>query len=335
MADAGHAGLDAGLDAGLAREVLKRAQFCIFAKEAPTTLPAYSTDTDFAYFFFNDAMGQRSGLDPHGLTTAGRNAKTDFPEDHGSYFEDDAAVVKRYQAPAVLDVVEPWRTPLTVTLNHTRKTAITAPLPSQGAPEPELDVHTPTARCGGVGVARDQGGCRADEHEHAVQQQPYMLGVFTPYDDVSLGITTFRASELPPALPTLPSVTDAWYDAAFEHLPVATAVFPNTTPVIAHASGDGHCIPLLLENALGRAAGEQFRTRAAEMLRDVQCAVAAAEPGALVRPLESWESFTTTATSGTAEEDSASSTPTSAPVNCNLFLVLVPSTKHPTGVHPT
>ena len=48
----------------------------------------------------------------------------------------------------VLDLVEPWVTPLLTTINHTRKTAIALP-----------------------------------------DGQRFMLGVFFPHDDVSLGVT--------------------------------------------------------------------------------------------------------------------------------------------------
>ena len=330
--------------AGLTREVLQRARFVIFAKEAPTTLPEYDVDTDFCYCriektpspvgtvmsasvcpacvcavpgptrsrncvcalfladYFNDAMGQRSGMCPALLTTACRNAKADFPEDHlgkretqrpmqaetkrereserkrspsprrlrsrrgphpqqqvnhvtfdityhlrpntvpvclshctgpydvpykvslhilplpqdlpphpppwsplpiflagarisswdkavpppgganegegigrgcshlpdspramlhhttTGYFQDDAAVMGSHPAPAVLDVIEPWQTPLTVTINHTRKTAIRVTSAGDG----ESD---------GVG-------------------ELFVLGVFHPYDDMALGTAT-------------------------------------------------------------------------------------------------------------------------------------------------
>ena len=39
--------------AGLTREVLQRARFVIFAKEAPATLPEYDVDTDFCYCRIN------------------------------------------------------------------------------------------------------------------------------------------------------------------------------------------------------------------------------------------------------------------------------------------
>lgn len=45
----------------------------------------------FPYFYFSDVMQTLSGLAPSFLT-AGRNAKTDFPEDYKAYFEDDVDV---------------------------------------------------------------------------------------------------------------------------------------------------------------------------------------------------------------------------------------------------
>eukprot|EP01046_Picozoa_sp_COSAG06_P084984 COSAG06_NODE_31729_length_516_cov_1.786571_1_plen_97_part_01 len=36
----------------LARQVLKRAKFCVFSKTAPDSLPAFDVDKDFAYHYF-------------------------------------------------------------------------------------------------------------------------------------------------------------------------------------------------------------------------------------------------------------------------------------------
>ena len=67
---------------------MKSAPFVVFAKEAPKSLDDFSMDDAFTYFYFNDVMQKLSGLDPSFLT-AGRNAKTDFPEDYEAYFVDD------------------------------------------------------------------------------------------------------------------------------------------------------------------------------------------------------------------------------------------------------
>lgn len=107
----------------LAREVLQRAPFVVFAKQAPAeqlsdvvsrdpvpgTAGGYDADLDFMYFYFNDAMGFESGLSPKELVGGGpdgsprRNAKTDFPTDYAQYFEDDMAVMEGYPAPLVRD----------------------------------------------------------------------------------------------------------------------------------------------------------------------------------------------------------------------------------------
>ena len=60
-----------------------------------------------------------------------------------------------------------------------------------------------------------------------------MLGVFFPYDDVSLGVTRFRAGPLPARLPPadeVASLTDEWCDAALANLPMPTLVYENARP---------------------------------------------------------------------------------------------------------
>lgn len=52
--------------------------------------------------------------------------------------------------------------------------------------------------------------------------QNFMLGCFGPHDDIELGITSFRATVLPPALDPIQNVPDDWYKAAFQQLPLAT-----------------------------------------------------------------------------------------------------------------
>ena len=116
------------------------------------------------------------------------------------------------------------------------------------------------------------------------------------------GITRLRAGELPPPLPPLARVPERWCDAAVEQLPVSTIVYLNgdpagTTPVASGAApdGDGEGPPAvsaapqaLLINALARAAGDAFLHSAAEAFRLSWATTA--EPGATVRPIESWES---------------------------------------------
>lgn len=232
---------DAQQDRTLARQVLKRAQFCIFSKAAPSTLPDYDVEKDFSYFYFNDAMASRSGLSVAGLTAGVRNAKSDFPEDYAGYFRDDAKVCMEYKAPKVLDVTEPWVTPLLSTINHTRKTAIELP-----------------------------------------DGRRYMLGVFFPHDDVSLGVTRFRAGPLPAALPhnEVAGLSDDWCEVALQELPLPTFVYMT-----------GANPPLLLrENAAADAGGKAMEARALATLSKLDDEWAsAAEPGAAIRPIESWE----------------------------------------------
>ena len=93
--------------------------------------------------------------------------------------------LSEYKAPQVLEVTEPWVTPLLSTINHTRKTAIELP-----------------------------------------DGKRYMLGVFFPHDDVSLGVTRFRAGPLPAALPEkeVAGLSDDWCEAALQQLPLPTFV---------------------------------------------------------------------------------------------------------------
>jgi hypothetical protein len=126
-------------------------------------------------------MQHFSGISPSFLTTTGdRNAKTDFPVDYEAYFQDDAAVCQEYPHPKVKVITERWITPAMTTIVETRKTAM------------------------------------------MIQQNGklFMLGrSFAPHDDVELGITTFRASQLPPVTEDLAHVPLAWYTEAFRQLP--------------------------------------------------------------------------------------------------------------------
>lgn len=67
--------------------------------------------------------------------------------------------------------------------------------------------------------------------------QNYMLGCFGPHDDIELGITTFRATMLPPVLEPIKHVTDGWYEAAFQQLPFATTLI-NTDDMTVIAAND-------------------------------------------------------------------------------------------------
>jgi hypothetical protein len=170
---------------------LKTAPFVIFSKTAPDTLPDYNEDTDFTYYFFNDAMMRESGLDPHFLTPD-RNAKTDFPpEDYPAYFLDDVAVCIDYPFPKYKIITEPWSPPGTSTIVETRKTSV------------------------------------------QILDQLFMLGWFSPHDDVELGVTTFKADKVPETLPLLDHVPSDWYEGAFDQLPLAIRVIN---------SGDGTTI---------------------------------------------------------------------------------------------
>ena len=142
----------------------------------------------------------------------------------------------------MLDIIEPWVTPLLSTINHTRKTAIE--LPGSG--------------------------------------ERYMLGVFFPHDDVSLGVTRFRAGPLPAPLPQdeVADLTDEWCDAALRQLPMAVFVYEH-----------GQSPPaLLVSNDAAAAGGAVMEARAVAALEKLEAEWAsAAEPGAAVRPVESWE----------------------------------------------
>ncbi|KAJ1638502.1 hypothetical protein T492DRAFT_833631 [Pavlovales sp. CCMP2436] len=58
----------------------------------------------------------------------------------------------------------------------------------------------------------------------------YLLGCGAPYDEIELGVSSYRASNLPsffhPLTNTLPH---AWYEAMWEHLPHATFMVANMT----------------------------------------------------------------------------------------------------------
>mmetsp|Transcript_18882 Transcript_18882/g.23186 ORF Transcript_18882/g.23186 Transcript_18882/m.23186 type:complete len:186 (+) Transcript_18882:72-629(+) len=152
-------------DNALLSLALKSAPFVIFSKTAPAMLPDYNEDTDFTYFFFNDAMQRESGISPHFLTPD-RNAKTDFPpEDYPGYFADDVAVCMEYPFPKFKVITEPWSTPATITIVETRKTSV------------------------------------------EISDQLYMLGWFAPHDDIALGITKFKASQVPEALEPLEHIS--------------------------------------------------------------------------------------------------------------------------------
>lgn len=163
--------------------VMEHAPFIIFSKTAPSMLPAYDTDKDFTYFYFNRRMDEISGLQRATLANSVRNAKTDFPEDFEQYFRDDAEVVTDYAFPKYKYIVEPWNCPGMNTINHTHKTGV------------------------------EIGGSR------------FMLGCFTPFDDVHMGATLMRHRPLPPPVALLLHVPDTWFEEAFSQLPIPVAVF--------------------------------------------------------------------------------------------------------------
>jgi hypothetical protein len=53
----------------------------------------------------------------------------------------------------------------------------------------------------------------------------FMLGCFTPFDDVHMGVTTMRHRPLPLSLDPLPHVPVDWFEDAFMQLPLAAALF--------------------------------------------------------------------------------------------------------------
>jgi hypothetical protein len=57
-----------------------------------------------------------------------------------------------------------------------------------------------------------------------IQGETYVIGTFAPFDDVELGITTFRARYLPRELPDPDVVPLRWFEGAFENLPLPVAV---------------------------------------------------------------------------------------------------------------
>jgi hypothetical protein len=152
-----------------------------------------------------------------------------------------------YPAPKVLDLTEPWATPLLSSVNRTRKTAIAL-----------------------TNGERFMLGTR--------------LGTFFPYDDVSLGVTTFRAGPLPPPLPEdeVTGLSDEWCDAALWNLPLATLVY--------RTGGAGGALELLRDNTLATS-DPTLAQRALAVVKQLDAEWASvAEQGAVDQaPPESWE----------------------------------------------
>ncbi|KAL7563230.1 hypothetical protein ACA910_015722 [Epithemia clementina (nom. ined.)] len=195
---------------------LRRAPFCIFSKRAPATLPHYyNVDKDFTYYFYSDFMKQVSGLSPSFLTTTTtrndgpRNAKTDFPVGYEKHFQDDVDVCTKYLFPKVKIITEPWTSPALTTVVETRKTCIRITSNDDRNNNQEQEGSTTTT---------------TTTTETDDKSELYMLGCFCPHDDVELGVTSFKATFLPPRLDPLPHVPSHWYAQAFEQLPMAVRI---------------------------------------------------------------------------------------------------------------
>eukprot|EP00466_Bigelowiella_natans_P004412 jgi/Bigna1/69743/fgenesh1_pg.9_\ len=173
---------------------IKRSPFVIYAKSTPSTLPMYNEDTDFCYFFFSDSMKDIYGVSPHILTSSGRNAKTEHPEDYKEYFKDDVGVCQRFRHPKVKRIAVNWQMPAMHTTLLMRKTAM------------------------------DFGTDR------------YMLGCFSPFDDLELGVTSFRACRLPQQQQELEHLPEGWYESVWKHLPNAALIVDFSGNLLAENS---------------------------------------------------------------------------------------------------
>eukprot|EP00471_Norrisiella_sphaerica_P007367 CAMPEP_0184483262 /NCGR_PEP_ID=MMETSP0113_2-20130426/4907_1 /TAXON_ID=91329 /ORGANISM="Norrisiella sphaerica, Strain BC52" /LENGTH=246 /DNA_ID=CAMNT_0026863549 /DNA_START=113 /DNA_END=853 /DNA_ORIENTATION=- len=60
----------------------------------------------------------------------------------------------------------------------------------------------------------------------------HLLGCFSPFDDVELGVTSFCAGKLPERLKEIETVPEEWYVAAWKHLPNAAMVLDGDGTVV-------------------------------------------------------------------------------------------------------
>ena len=67
--------------------------------------------------------------------------------------------------------------------------------------------------------------CMVDEED-----SPFMLGCFSPFDSLEMGITQFRAQPRPPELSKLNHITDSWCASAWDQLPQPAFVFSSNGP---------------------------------------------------------------------------------------------------------
>jgi hypothetical protein len=97
-----------------------------------------------------------------------------------------------------------------LTVNHTRKTAFAVTVniptaadisgdgePGRGSQKPEKGTAAAAPQMGAGGISRDGTGVESGEGKAAARSTDlYMLGIFFPYDDVSLGTTSRRSTPL-------------------------------------------------------------------------------------------------------------------------------------------
>mmetsp|Transcript_75 Transcript_75/g.169 ORF Transcript_75/g.169 Transcript_75/m.169 type:complete len:267 (-) Transcript_75:180-980(-) len=173
--------------------VLRRAPFVVYAKIAPPTLPYYDVDKDFGYYFFSDLMESLYGLSPAFLTAG--EAPRNAKMDH----PDDYEAYFKDDVGVCTRFIHP----------KVKRIVENWKMPA---------THTTVLiRKTSMYFGQDQ----------------YMLGCFSPFDDLELGVTSFRAGKLQDELEEPAHVEPEWYEAAFKHLPNPTAIISDDGGVLA------------------------------------------------------------------------------------------------------
>mmetsp|Transcript_1636 Transcript_1636/g.3102 ORF Transcript_1636/g.3102 Transcript_1636/m.3102 type:complete len:266 (+) Transcript_1636:84-881(+) len=200
--------------------VLRRAPFVVYAKKAPDTLPFYDADKDFGYYFFSDLMESLYGLSPAFLTAS------DAPRNAKMDHPDD------YEAYFKDDVGVCTR------FHHPKVKRI---VESWKMPA----MHTTVLiRKTSMFFGQDQ----------------FMLGCFSPFDDLELGVTSFRAGRLQEELEEPAHVETEWFEAAFKHLPNATAIITADGDILAQNDlimDYKHELPRVIDECLSHIYGTQ------------------------------------------------------------------------------
>ena len=190
---------------------LRRAPFAIFSKRAPLTLPQYSADSDFQYYFVSDYLQHASGRSHASFFVNHRRRQPSRESSPMTELQvrNDISVGLDYPFPAIKTTTESWRTPARTTIIELRQTCV---------------------QTGPHGEGKGPSAAEAAVSTGTQERELFLLGCWSPHDDVEMGMTSFCATTLPPSVQDEAErvhshIPESWYLRVFDELPMAIRIF--------------------------------------------------------------------------------------------------------------